>query len=380
MLSDAINEVGQDGTITVERGGRKDELEITRGMTFDQGWEIQAGFTNAARMQIEYSNPYIWLIDQELDNVDILTRVYETVIKEGSSIIIIAHGFSDAVNEITYVNAKAGLKANLVKAPGYSERRTATLEDIAVYCKGVVYSDRSNKLSATNFRYMATCDKIIVGRDSTTIVGERGDKADIQARVEQLKLQLQDVESDYGRDRLNERIAQLTGGVAVIRCGGLTDVERKERRDRYDDALCAVKAAKEEGYLPGGGAALYHLSKHLRKLEVANEDQRAGVLTLEKAMRAPMEQIILNTGKVPAVVTGKLDEFSNDLIHNGYNAATDEFVNMVDAGIIDPAKVTRCVVENAASVAGLMLTTEVMIGFDGEDTTDNLGYVFNTEQ
>ena len=380
MLSNAIEEVGQDGTITVERGGRKDELEITRGMTFDQGWEIQAGFTNAARMQIEYSNPYIWLIDQELDNVDILTRVYEAVIKEGSSIIIIAHGFSDAVNEITYVNAKAGLKANLVKAPGYSERRTATLEDIAVYCKGVVYSDRSNKLSATNFRYMATCDKIIVGRDSTTIVGERGDKADIQARVEQLKLQLQDVESDYGRDRLNERIAQLTGGVAVIRCGGLTDVERKERRDRYDDALCAVTAAKEEGYLPGGGAALYHLSKQLRKLEVANEDQRAGVLTLEKAMRAPMEQIILNTGKVPAVVTGKLDEFSNDLIHNGYNAATDEFVNMVDAGIIDPAKVTRCVVENAASVAGLMLTTEVMIGFDGEDTTDNLGYVFNTEQ
>lgn len=380
MIVDALKEVGHNGTITVERGGRKDELEVTKGMSFDQGWEFQAGFTNESRMLVEYSDPYIWLIDQEVTNVNDVARIYEQTHKEAAPIVLIAHGFSDEVVQMTYVNvAQNGLRAVLIKAPGYSERRTATLEDIGVYGNGVVYSDRTTKLGSASLRYLARCDKIIVGRDSTVVIGSAGDEQAITSRADQLKLQLADADSDYARDRLNERIAQLTGGVAVIRCGGLTDVERKERRDRYDDALCAVNAAKEEGYLAGGGASLYHLSKLVEDVVVDNPDQKSGAITLQKAMRAPIEQIILNAGLTPAVITGKLDELDSEQNRVGYNAATNQFINMVEDGVIDPAKVTRCVIENAVSVASLMLTTEVMIGFDGVDTTDNLKAIYNTE-
>lgn len=379
MISDAISEVGIGGTITVERGGRKDELEVTKGMSFDQGWEIQAGFTNPQRMSIEYADAHILLVDQEFNNVNDAARIYEPVLKDDLRLVIIAHDFSPEILELTHVNiAKNNLKVVLVKAPGYSERRTATLEDIAVYSNGSVFSDRLGKpLRALSFRYLATADKVIVGRDSTIIVGARGDKDQIAERVEQLKLQLTTVESNYGRDRLEERIAQLTGGVAVIRCGGKTDVERKERRDRYDDAICAVNAAKEEGILAGGGTALLHLSYELAaQPPLPNQDQQDGVNTLIQAMRAPVNQIARNAGKTPEVI---LSNIMADNRNNGYNAATDTYDDMVQVGVIDPAKVTRCAIENSCSVASLMLTTEVMIGFHGEDTTDNLGALYNTE-
>ncbi|MFN4281899.1 MAG: chaperonin GroEL [Alphaproteobacteria bacterium] len=362
MLAKAMEKVGNEGVITVEEAkGLETELDVVEGMQFDRGYLSPYFVTSPEKMTVELEDPYILIHEKKLSGLQALIPVLEKVIQSGKPLLIIAEDVEgEALATLVVNKLRGGLKIAAVKAPGFGDRRKAMLEDIAVLTKGQVISeDLGLKLENVTIDMLGRAKKVVIDKDNTTIVDGVGKKADIQARVAQIKAQIEETTSDYDKEKLQERLAKLAGGVAVIKVGGASEVEVKERKDRVDDALHATRAAVEEGIVPGGGTALLYSLKALDAVKPANDDQKVGVDIIRKALQAPARQIAENAGVDGAVVVGKLME-SSDANH-GYDAQNGEYKNLVKAGIIDPTKVVRTALQDAASVAGLLITTEAMI-------------------
>ena len=368
MIAEAMAKVGNEGVITVEEAKSQDtELEVVEGMQFDRGYispyfVTNAVFvTNAEKMVAELEDPYILIHEKKLGSLKDLLPVLEAIVQSGRPLVIIAEEVEgEALATLVVNKLRGGLKVAAVKAPGFGDRRKAMLEDIAIVTNGQVISeDLGIKLENVKLNMLGTAKKVRITKDDTTIIDGTGSKKDIQARVSQIKQQIEETSSDYDKEKLQERLAKLAGGVAVIRIGGATEVEVKEKKDRVDDALNATKAAVEEGILPGGGTALLYATKALANLTGDNEDQNVGIAIVKKAVQAPIRQIVENTGVEASIVVGKLLEQKSNTY--GFNAQTEEYVDLIEAGIVDPTKVVRVALQNAASVASLMITTEAMI-------------------
>jgi chaperonin GroEL len=362
FLADAMAKVGNEGVITVEEAKSLDsELEVVEGMQFDRGFVSPYFVTNAEKMRVELEDPYILIHEKKLSNLQPMLPVLEAVVQSGKPLLIIAEEVEgEALATLVVNKLRGGLKIAAVKAPGFGDRRKAMLEDIAILTGGNVISEElGTKLENVTLNMLGRAKKVSIDKDNTTIVDGSGKKADIQGRASQIRQQIEETTSDYDKEKLQERLAKLSGGVAVIRVGGSTEVEVKERKDRVDDALHATRAAVEEGILPGGGIALLRALKALERVHPANADQRAGVEIVRRAIQAPARQIAQNAGDDGSVVVGKLLEKPD--YNWGYNAATGEYQDLVKAGIIDPAKVVRTALQDAASVASLLITTEALI-------------------
>jgi chaperonin GroEL len=362
MIAKAMQKVGNDGVITVEEAkALETELEVVEGMQFDRGYISPYFITDADKMRVELEDPYILINEKKLSNMQSLLPVLEAIVQTGKPILIIAEDVEgEALATLVVNKLRGGLKVAAVKAPGFGDRRKAMLQDIAVLTGGQVISeDLGIKLENVTLDMLGRAKKVVITKDDTTIVGGSGKKSDIEARVAQIRQQIEDTTSDYDREKLQERLAKLAGGVAVIKVGGATEMEVKERKDRVDDALNATRAAVEEGILPGGGVALIRTQSALGKLKPANDDQQVGINIVRRALQAPARQIAENAGEDGAVVAGKIIE--KDDYAFGYNAATGEYGNLVKQGVIDPAKVVRTALQDAASVAGLLITTEAMV-------------------
>jgi len=362
MISDAMQKVGNEGVITVEEAKSLDtELEVVEGMQFDRGYLSPYFITNADKMICEMENPYILLHEKKLSSLQAMLPVLEAVVQSTRPLLIVAEDIEgEALATLVVNKLRGGLKVAAVKAPGFGDRRKAMLEDMAILTGGQVISeDLGIKLENVSLNMLGTCKRVSIDKDNTTLVDGAGKKADITARCGQIRQQIDQTSSDYDREKLQERLAKLAGGVAVIRVGGATEVEVKERKDRVDDALNATRAAVEEGIVPGGGAALVYAVKALDKLKGANEDQTVGINIVRKALEAPCRQIAANAGADASVVVGKLRDSKGETF--GYNAADDTYVDLVKAGIIDPTKVVRTALQDAASVASLLITTEAMV-------------------
>jgi len=362
MISDAMQKVGNEGVITVEEAKSLDtELEVVEGMQFDRGYLSPYFITNADKMICEMENPYILLHEKKLSSLQAMLPVLESVVQSTRPLLIVAEDIEgEALATLVVNKLRGGLKVAAVKAPGFGDRRKAMLEDMAILTGGQVISeDLGIKLENVSLDMLGTSKRVSIDKDNTTIVDGAGKKGDINARCGQIRQQIEQTTSDYDREKLQERLAKLAGGVAVIRVGGATEVEVKERKDRVDDALNATRAAVEEGIVPGGGAALVYAVKALDKLKGANEDQTVGINIVRKALEAPCRQIASNAGADASVVVGKLRDTKGETF--GYNAANDEYVDLVKAGIIDPTKVVRTALQDAASVASLLITTEAMV-------------------
>ena len=362
IIAEAMEKVGKDGVITVEEGsGFEDELDVVEGMQFDRGYLSPYFVNNQDNMTAELDDPFILLVDKKISNIRDLIPVLEGVAKAGKPLLLIAEDVEGEALATLVVNKIRGtLKCASVKAPGFGDRRKAMLEDIAVLTGGrCITEDLGIKLENVSLDMLGTSKRVSIDKDNTTIVDGAGKKGDINARCGQIRQQIEQTTSDYDREKLQERLAKLAGGVAVIRVGGATEVEVKERKDRVDDALNATRAAVEEGIVPGGGAALVYAVKALDKLKGANEDQTVGINIVRKALEAPCRQIAANAGADASVVVGKLRDTKGETF--GYNAANDEYVDLVKAGIIDPTKVVRTALQDAASVASLLITTEAMV-------------------
>ncbi len=362
MISDAMQKVGNEGVITVEEAKSLDtELEVVEGMQFDRGYLSPYFITNADKMICEMENPYILLHEKKLSSLQAMLPVLEAVVQSTRPLLIVAEDIEgEALATLVVNKLRGGLKVAAVKAPGFGDRRKAMLEDMAILTGGQVISeDLGIKLENVSLNMLGTCKRVSIDKDNTTIVDGAGKKGDITARCGQIRQQIEQTSSDYDREKLQERLAKLAGGVAVIRVGGATEVEVKERKDRVDDALNATRAAVEEGIVPGGGAALVYAVKALDKLKGANEDQTVGINIVRKALEAPCRQIAANAGADASVVVGKLRDSKGETF--GYNAADDTYVDLVKAGIIDPTKVVRTALQDAASVASLLITTEAMV-------------------
>jgi chaperonin GroEL len=362
MIAKAMQKVGNDGVITVEEAkALETELEVVEGMQFDRGYISPYFITDADKMRVELENPYILINEKKLSNMQSLLPLLEQVVQAGKPILVIAEDVEgEALATLVVNKLRGGLKVAAVKAPGFGDRRKAMLQDIAVLTAGQVISeDLGIKLENVTLDMLGRAKKVVITKDDTTIVGGAGKKADIEARVAQIKQQIEDTTSDYDSEKLQERLAKLAGGVAVIKVGGVTEMEVKEKKDRVDDALNATRAAVEEGILPGGGVALVRTQSVLGKLKTANDDQQVGITIVRRALQAPARQIAENAGEDGAVVVGKIVE--KDDYAFGYNAATGEYGNLVKQGVIDPAKVVRTALQDAASVAGLLITTEAMV-------------------
>ena len=362
MISEAMQKVGNEGVITVEEAKTAEtELEVVEGMQFDRGYLSPYFITNSDKMLAELEEPYILLHEKKLTSLQPMLPVLESVVQSGRPLLIIAEDIEgEALATLVVNKLRGGLKVAAVKAPGFGDRRKAMLEDIAVLTGGdVISEDLGIKLENVSLAMLGTAKKVRITKDDTTVVDGAGKKGDIQARVGQIKAQIEETTSDYDREKLQERLAKLAGGVAVIRVGGATEVEVKERKDRVDDALNATRAAVEEGIVPGGGTALLYATKVLDKVETDNDDQSAGVNIVRRALQAPIRQIVENAGVEGSIVVGKLLEQKKDTF--GFNAQTEEYVDLISAGIIDPAKVVRTALQDAASVAGLLITTEAMV-------------------
>ncbi len=362
MISDAMQKVGNEGVITVEEAKSLDtELEVVEGMQFDRGYLSPYFITNADKMICEMENPYILLHEKKLSSLQAMLPVLEAVVQSTRPLLIVAEDIEgEALATLVVNKLRGGLKVAAVKAPGFGDRRKAMLEDMAILTGGQVISeDLGIKLENVSLNMLGTCKRVSIDKDNTTLVDGAGKKADITARCGQIRQQIEQTSSDYDREKLQERLAKLAGGVAVIRVGGATEVEVKERKDRVDDALNATRAAVEEGIVPGGGAALVYAVKALDKLKGANEDQTVGINIVRKALEAPCRQIAANAGADASVVVGKLRDSKGETF--GYNAADDTYVDLVKAGIIDPTKVVRTALQDAASVASLLITTEAMV-------------------
>jgi len=362
MIAKAMDKVGNEGVITVEEAkSLETELDVVEGMQFDRGYLSPYFITNAEKMIAELEDPYILLHEKKLSNLQSMLPLLESVVQSSRPMLIIAEDVEgEALATLVVNKLRGGLKIAAVKAPGFGDRRKAMLEDIAVLTGGQVISeDLGIKLENVTLDMLGTAKKVSINKDDTTIVDGAGEKSDIEGRTNQIRKQIEETTSDYDREKLQERLAKLAGGVAVIKVGGATEVEVKERKDRVDDALNATRAAVEEGIVPGGGVALLYASKTLKGLKVANPDQEAGVNIVRRALQEPIRQIVRNSGGEGSIVVGKLLE--QDDYKHGFNAQTDEYVDLISAGIVDPAKVVRTALQDAASVAGLLITTEAMV-------------------
>ena len=362
QIADAMQKVGNEGVITVEENkGLETETDVVEGMQFDRGYLSPYFVTNPDKMTTELEDCMILLHEKKLSSLQPMVPLLESVIQSQKPLLIIAEDVEgEALATLVVNKLRGGLKIAAVKAPGFGDRRKAMLQDIAILTGGQVISeDLGMKLEGVTMDMLGTAKKIQITKDETTIVDGAGDKAEIEARVSQIHAQIQETTSDYDREKLQERVAKLAGGVAVIRVGGMTEVEVKERKDRVDDALNATRAAVQEGVIVGGGVALVQGGKALEGLEGVNADQNAGIAIVRRAIEAPLRQIAENAGVDGAVVAGKVRESSDAAF--GFNAQTEEYGDMFSFGVIDPAKVTRTALEDAASVAGLLITTEAMV-------------------
>ena len=362
MIAKAMAKVGNEGVITVEEAkGLVTELDVVEGMQFDRGYISPYFITNPDKMVAELNDALILIHEKKLTSLQPMLPILEAVVQSGRPLLIIAEEIEgEALATLVVNKLRGGLKVAAVKAPGFGDRRKAMLEDIATVTGGQVISeDIGIKLENVKIEMLGKAKNVKIDKDNTTIIDGAGKKADIQSRVAQIKAQIEETTSDYDKEKLQERLAKLAGGVAVIRVGGATEVEVKERKDRVDDALNATKAAVEEGIIPGGGTALLYAAKALQGLTGDNEDQTQGINIVRRAIQYPIRQIVSNAGQEASIVVGKLhDQKSNTY---GYNAQTGQYVDFIDAGIVDPAKVVRVALQNAASVAGLLITTEAMI-------------------
>ena len=362
MLSEAMQKVGNEGVITVEEAkSLETELDIVEGMQFDRGYISPYFVTDADKMRCTLEDPYILIHEKKLSNLQALLPVLETVVQSGKPLLIVAEDVEgEALATLVVNKLRGGLKVAAVKAPGFGDRRKAMLEDISVLTAGQVISeDLGIKLENVTLDMLGKAKRVVINKEDTTVVDGSGSKDEIQARCSQIRAQIEETTSDYDREKLQERLAKLAGGVAVIRVGGGSEVEVKERKDRVDDAMNATRAAVEEGIVAGGGVALLHAGKVLENLKPGNDDQRYGIDIVRKAIQAPARQIVENAGEDGSVVVGKLLEQTD--FNYGYDAQAGEYSNLVERGIIDPAKVVRCTLQNAASVAGLLITTEAMV-------------------
>src|SRR3954451_8468582 len=362
MIAKAMQRVGNEGVITVEEAkGLETELEVVEGMQFDRGYLSPYFITNAEKMITELENPYILLHEKKLSSLQAMLPVLEAVVQSGRPLLIISEDVEgEALATLVVNKLRGGLKVAAVKAPGFGDRRKAMLEDIAILTGGQVISeDLGIKLENVTLDMLGSAKKVRVEKENTTIIDGGGKKTDIEGRCTQIRQQIEETTSDYDREKLQERLAKLAGGVAVIRVGGSTEVEVKERKDRVDDAMHATRAAVEEGVVPGGGVALLRAIKPLEGLKPANDDQKVGIEIVRKALQWPARQIAENSGTDGAIVVGKLLESSDT--NYGYDAQKGEFTNLVESGILDPTKVVRHALQGAASVAGLLITTEAMV-------------------
>ena len=361
-LAKAMEKVGNEGVITVEEAkSLETELDVVEGMQFDRGYISPYFITNADKMRVEFDEPYILIYEKKLSALNELLPLLEAVVQTGKPLLIVAEDVEgEALATLVVNKLRGGLKVAAVKAPGFGDRRKAMLQDIAVLTGGQAISeDLGIKLENVTIAMLGKAKKVTIDKENTTIVNGAGKKKDIEDRITQIKAQIEETTSDYDREKLQERLAKLAGGVAVIRVGGATEVEVKERKDRVDDAMHATRAAVEEGVLPGGGVALLRASEALKKVRVANEDQKHGVEIVRKALQAPARQIATNAGEDGSVIVGKILENSSYAF--GFDAQGGDYVDMVKKGIIDPTKVVRQALQGASSVAGLLITTEAMV-------------------
>ncbi|MFL9825995.1 chaperonin GroEL [Rhodoplanes sp. SY1] len=361
-LAEAMKKVGNEGVITVEEAkSLETELDVVEGMQFDRGYISPYFITNADKMRVELEDPYILIYEKKLSGLQEMLPLLEAVVQTGKPLLIVAEDVEgEALATLVVNKLRGGLKVAAVKAPGFGDRRKAMLQDIAILTAGQAISeDLGIKLDSVTLQMLGRAKKVTIEKENTTIVDGAGAKADIDARIAQIKAQIEETTSDYDREKLQERLAKLAGGVAVIRVGGATEVEVKERKDRVDDAMHATRAAVEEGILPGGGVALLRASKAVEAVKTANEDQRHGVDIVRKALSWPARQISLNAGEDGSVVVGKILE--NGEYAFGFDAQNGQYGNLVGKGIIDPTKVVRAALQNAASIAGLLITTEAMV-------------------
>jgi chaperonin GroEL len=361
-LAEAMEKVGNEGVITVEEAkSLTTELEVVEGMQFDRGFVSPYFVTNADKMRVELEDPYILIHEKKLSGLQAMLPVLEAVVKTGKPLLIVAEEIEgEALATLVVNRLRGGLKVAAVKAPGFGDRRKAMLEDIAILTGGtMIAEDLGIKLENVTLQMLGRAKKVTVDKENTTIVEGAGSKTGIKSRIAQIKTQIEETTSDYDREKLQERLAKLAGGVAVIRVGGATEVEVKEKKDRVDDALHATRAAVEEGVLPGGGVALLRATRALSKVRTANDDQKAGVEIVRRAIQVPARQIAINAGEDGSLIAGRLLE--KDEYAWGYNAATGEYQDLVQAGVIDPAKVVRTALQDAASVASLLITTEALV-------------------
>jgi chaperonin GroEL len=362
IIANAMEKVGKEGVITVEEAKSiNTELEVVEGMEFDRGYISPYFVTNSEKMVVELENPFILINEKKLTGLQAILPVLEQVVQSGRPLLIIAEDVEgEALATLVVNKLRGGLKVAAVKAPGFGDRRKAMLEDLAILTNGQVISeDLGIKLESVTLEMLGTCKKVMISKDNTTVVSGAGKKEDIESRCNQIRAQVENTSSDYDREKLQERLAKLSGGVAVIHVGGATEVEVKERKDRVEDAINATRAAVEEGIVAGGGSALLYATESLEGVKPQNDDQRVGVEIIRRALQSPIRQILENAGEDGAVIVGKL--FDSKDKNRGFDAQNGEYVDMIKAGIIDPAKVVRTALQDAASVAGLMITTEAMV-------------------
>ncbi len=362
MIADAMQKVGNEGVITVEEAkSLETELDVVEGMQFDRGYLSPYFITNHEKMVAELEDPYILIHEKKLSSLQPMLPVLEAVVQTGKPLLIIAEDIEgEALATLVVNKLRGGLKVAAVKAPGFGDRRKAMLEDIAILTGGqMIAEDLGIKLENVTLQMLGKAKRVRIEKENTTIINGAGKKSDIEGRVAQIKAQIEETTSDYDKEKLQERLAKLAGGVAVIRVGGATEIEVKEKKDRVDDALNATRAAVEEGIVPGGGVALLRAKAAVSKLKSENADEQAGINIVLKALESPIRQIVDNAGVEGSIVVGKISE--NKSLTYGFDAQTEQYVDMLDAGIVDPAKVVRAALQDAASVAGLLITTEAMV-------------------
>ena len=367
LIADAVRKVSKDGVITIEEAQSRDTtIGVVEGMQFDRGYLSAYFITDTEKMECQMENPFILIYDKKITNLKDMLPILEPAVQTGRPLLIIAEDVeSEALTTLVVNRLRTQLKICAVKAPGFGDRRKDMLEDIATLTGGIVISEEKGiKLEQATLEMLGTCGKITVSKDNTTIVDGNGNKEAIEARVAQIKAQIATTKSDYDKEKLQERLGKLAGGVAVLYVGAASEVEMKEKKDRVDDALCATRAAIEEGIVPGGGVAYIRSIDSLEGIETYNEDEKTGVAIVKRAIEEPLRQIVANAGKEGAVVVQKVREGKGDF---GYNARADVYENLFAAGVVDPAKVTRVALENAASIAGMFLTTECVIVEKKED-------------